>query len=384
MELARYLVDAVVLEKRSYREVARAHGVSKSWVATLVTRYRKGGYEATAPRSKAARKVANRSSAELEDRVVSLRKELSEGGFDAGAQTIHYHLGLSDPSPPSVSTIWRILKRRGFVTPQPHKRPRSSYVRFEASLPNETWQSDVTCFELKDGTKVEILNFLDDFSRVCVASKVLAVTSAPEVVATLYEAGGAWGMPASLLTDNGCIYTAAHRHGYSAMESELFHLGIDYKHSRPYHPQTCGKVERFHQTLKKFLTKQPRAKTIEELQAQVNRFVTYYNEVRPHRAKGRRTPKSSFDSRAKASPRKREGTFTRELRVRHDRVDRHGVVTIRYKSKLHHIGMGRALRGRRIILLVAGRQVRIITSDGELLRVFELDPSRNYQPQGLG
>src|SRR5918994_353657 len=272
----------------------------------------------------------------------------------------------------------------GFVTPQPHKRPRSSYSSFEASLPNEMWQSDVTFFELKDGTKVEICNFLDDFSRVCVASKVFAVTTAPDVVATLYEAGSVWGLPASLLTDNGCIYTAAYRHGYSAMESELFHLGIDYKHSRPYHPQTCGKVERFHQTLKKFLRKQPRAKTVTELQAQVDRFVAYYNEVRPHRAKGRKTPRSAFESRAKARPIKREGAFTRELRVRHDVVDSQGKVTLRYKSKLHHIGMGRALKGTRIILLVAGRNVRIITTQGQLLRDFELDPSHDYQPQDLG
>jgi transposase InsO family protein len=384
LELARYVVDAVVVEGRSCREVARAHGVSKSWVAKLVARYRTGGYEAIAPRSKAARTVANKSSAELEDAVVRVRKELCDQGFDAGAHTIHYHLSLTDPAPPSPSTIWRILKRRGFVAPQPHKRPKSSYVSFEASLPNEMWQADVTFFELKDGSKVEILNFLDDFSRVCVTSKAAGVTTAPDVVASLYEAGVAWGLPSSLLTDNGAIFTAAYRHGYSAMESELFHLGIDYKHSRPYHPQTCGKVERFHQTLKKFLKKQPRAATIAELQAQVDRFVSYYNEVRPHRAKGRKTPKSAFESRAKARPIKREGGFTRELRIRHDRIDTHGHVTIRYKSKLHHIGMGRALAGTRILLLVAGRNIRIITADGELLRNFQLDPSHNYQPQSLG
>ena len=384
MELARFLVDAVVLEGRSYRDVASAHGVSKSWVAKLVARFNEGGYDGVVARSKAAHRVANRSSDELEERVVRLRKELSDQGFDCGAHTIHYHLSLHQLSPPSASTIWRILKRRGFVSAQPHKRPKASYVRFEASLPNEMWQSDVTFFELQDGTKVEILNFLDDFSRLCVASKVLAVTSAPDVVATLYEAAAAWDLPASVLTDNGCIYTAAYRHGYSAMESELFHLGIDYKHSRPYHPQTCGKVERFHQTLKKFLRRQPVAHTIVELQDQVERFVAYYNEVRPHRAKGRQTPLEAFSSRDKARPIKRQGSFARELRVRHDRIDRHGVVTIRYKSKLHHIGMGRALAGMRIVLLVAGRNIRVIDRDGRLLRDFELDPNRNYQPQGLG
>ncbi len=384
MDVARFVVDAVVLEGRSYRDAAGAYGVSKSWVAVLVARYRSGGYEAVGARSKAAKVVANRSSPELEDRVVRLRKQLTEDGFDAGAQTIHYHLSLSDPAPPSISTIWRILKRRGFVTPQPRKRPRSSYIRFEASLPNEMWQSDVTFWELKDGTKVEICNFIDDFSRVCTASKVHRVTTAPDVVATLYEAGAAWGLPASLLTDNGCIYTAAYRHGYSAMESELFHLGIGYKHSRPYHPQTCGKVERFHQTLKKFLRRNGAFETIEQLQSAIDRFVTYYNEVRPHRAKGRRTPKSAWDSRDKARPVRKEPAYSRELRVRHDVVDAHGAVTIRYKSKLHHIGIGRALKGTRIVLLVAGRHIRIITTEGELLRDFELDPERDYQPRGQG
>ncbi len=381
MELARFVVDAVVLEGRSFRDVARAHGVSKSWVATLVTRYRAGGYEALAQRSKTPLSVPRRTADELEDKIVLLRKELAEQGFDAGAHTIHYHLGVTDPAPPSVSTIWRVLKRRGFVTPQPHKRPKSSYIRFEASLPNECWQSDVTLWDLGDGSKVEILNFLDDFSRVCVASKVLSTTTSPDVVATLYDAGRTWGLPASLLTDNGCIYTAAYRGGYSAMESELFHLGITYKHSRAYHPQTCGKVERFHQTLKRFLSKQEAA-TIEQLQAQADRFVTCYNEVRPHRAKGRMTPRAAFDSRAKAMPRRPDKTYTRELRVRHDKIDQHGTVTIRYRSKLHHIGMGRALNGTRVILLVAGREIRVLNEHGELLRQLTLDPSRDYQPRG--
>ena len=382
MDVARYVVDAVVLEGRSCREVARAHGVSKSWVAKLVARHRAAGYEAVAPRSKAAHKVANRSSPEQEDRVVTIRKQLADDGFDAGAQTIHYHLSLSDPAPPSVSTIWRILKRRGFITPQPHKRPRGSYIRFEAQLPNETWQSDVTFVELKDGTKAEILNFIDDFSRLCVASKVLRVTTSPDVVETLYEAGSAWGLPASLLTDNGCIFTAAYRYGFSAFESELFKLGIVCKHSRPYHPETCGKVERFHQTLKRFLAKQPPAASIDELQAQIDRFVAYYNEIRPHRAKNRKPPRVAFDSRDKARPRKVNVATSKELRVRHDKVDKDGSVTLRYRSKLHHIGMGRALKGTRVILLVAGRDIRVRSEEGRLLRQLTLDPSKDYQPRG--
>jgi transposase InsO family protein len=385
LDVARYLVDAVVVEGRSYRDVAGSHGVSKSWVATLVGRFRAGGYEALAPRSKAARRVANRTSAELEERVVRLRKELVDGGFDGGAGTIHYHLCLEGPAPPSVSTIWRILKRRGFITAQPHKRPKSSYIRFEASLPNETWQADVTLWELADGSKVEILDVIDDFSRVCVASKALSVTSSPDVVATLYQAGAAWGLPASLLTDNGCVFTATHRYGFSAFESELFALGIDAKHSRPYHPETCGKVERFHQTVKLFLAKQPKAATIIELQAQLDRFVVYYNTIRPHRAKARKPPQVAFESRAKARPRNVDTTRFKELRVRHDKVDIDGSVTLRYRSKLHHIGMGNKLRGTRVIMLVAGRHIRVLSaSDGTLLRELILDPSKDYQARGRG
>jgi transposase InsO family protein len=382
VDLARFVVDAVVLEGRTLREVAEAHGVSKSWVGALVTRYRLGGYAALEARSKAPRTIPARTSGELEDRIVAVRKELGDQGLDCGAHTIHYHLSLSLSSPPSVATIWRVLTRRGFITPQPQKRPKSSYKRFEASLPNECWQSDVTFYRLRDKTQVEILNLLDDYSRLCVASKVLKVTRSPDVVATLYEAGAVWGLPASLLTDNGCIYTAAYRHGYSALESELFFLGISFKHSRPYHPQTRGKVERFHQTLKRHLDMQSRAGSLAQLQGQVERFVAYYNDVRSHRARDRLTPRAAFESRARAKPGTAKTARTKELRVRHDKVDKDGSVTLRYRGRLHHIGMGRALKGTRVILLVAGRSIRGLSDEGQLLRELTLDCSRDYQPRG--
>jgi transposase InsO family protein len=384
VDLARYVVDAVVLERRSAREVARAHGVSKSWVAELVCRFRAGGYEAIQPRSRRPNSVPLKTCGELENEIVLLRKQLTEDGFDAGAHTIHHHLSLRHSQVPSVATIWRVLKRRGFVTPQPQKRPRSSYVRFEASLPNELWQSDVTFWQLADETKVEIIDFIDDYSRVALGSRVVSVTNAPDVVAAFHSCAETWGLPAGVLTDNGCVYTAAHRNGRSAMESELLALGIAYKHSRPYHPQTCGKVERFHQTLKKYLAKQPAAESIEQLQSQVDRFIDYYNYVRPHRAKGRITPKAAFDGRDKAKPSgpKIEG-LSREVRVRHDKVDKDARVTLRYRSRLLHIGMGRANRGKRVTMLVAGLDVRVVAEDGQMLRHLTLDPTRDFQGNDL-
>jgi transposase InsO family protein len=382
MDLARYVVDAVVLEGRSYREVARAHGVSKSWVGKLVGRYRAGGYEAIVPRSRAPRRIPHRTPDQLEDEIVALRKQLTELGVDAGAATIAYHLGLRHQRVPSVSTIWRVLRRRGFVTPQPHKRPRSSWTRFEATLPNECWQSDMTHWRLADGTEVEICNFIDDHSRVAVACRVLRVATAPAVLEVFRDAGARWGFPAALLTDNGCVYTTWHRGGPNVMQTELLALGIEFRHSRPYHPQTCGKVERFHQTLKAFLAKQPRARSIGELQLQVDRFVAYYNDVRPHQSIGRKTPRSIFEGRDKARPRGPKMRIGAGVRVRRDRIDTNGKVTLRHGAKLHHIGIGHAHKGKRVTMLVHGLDVRVIALDGELLRHLTLDPSRDYQPQG--
>ena len=382
MDLARYVVEAAIREGRSYREVARAHGVSKSWVAKVVGRYREGGEEAIRPRSKVPHRTPHRIPADLEDRIVGVRKGLSDAGLDAGAATIHYHLSEEGARPPSVSTIWRVLRRRGFVTPQPHKRPRSSWIRFEAKLPNECWQSDVTSWKLAGGREVEIVNFLDDHSRLITASRVLPTATATRVLGVFRSAVRRWGPPAAVLTDNGCVYTAWHRGGATAMEVELLHLGIEFRHSRPYHPQTCGKVERFHQTLKRYLARQPQARTIAGLQGQVDRFVAYYNEVRPHRAVGRRPPLAAFGARDKAHPSRPAIERLRNVRVRQDRIDKAGLVTLRHAGRLHHIGVGRGHSGRRVTMLVSGLEVRIITRDGEFLRQLTLDPKKTYHGTG--
>lgn len=385
MDLARYVVEAVILEGRSYREVARAHGVSKSWVGKVVGRFREGGYEALAPRSRAPGHVPHRTPADVEDAIVRLRSELACAGFDAGAATIHFYMTEAGCGHvPSVSTIWRVLKRRGLVVPQPHKRPRSSWVRFEAALPNERWQSDVTHWKLADGSAVDILNFLDDHSRLVVASEAMKIATARDVLRVFSRAAERWGHPASVLTDNGCVYTAWHRGGTNVVESELLALGIVHHHSRPYHPQTCGKVERFHQTLKGFLSKQQPPGTVPDLQAQIDAFVDYYNDVRPHRARGRMTPRSAFEARDKARPTGPVLDLPKGTRVRRDRVDKAGVVTLRHRGRLHHIGIGKAHRHTPVIMLVADLDVRVITDEGEVLRHLTLDPALDYQAIGKG
>jgi transposase InsO family protein len=381
MDMGRYLVEAHLREGRSVAELAEAHGVHRSWIYKLLARHRAEGDAGLVARSRRPRSSPTAILSTLEDKIVLLRKQLAEEGLDAGAVTIHWHLCRQGVQVPSVSTIWRVLRRRGFVVPQPKKRPRSSFIRFEADLPNECWQSDVTHWALGDGTEAEIVNVIDDHSRLCVASVAVAVTRATDVVAILEAACARWGTPASVLTDNGAVYTGRFRGGRVATETLLEALGVTFKHSSPYHPQTCGKVERFHQTLKRYLARQPDAGSVAELQIQLDRFVSYYNAQRPHRALGRATPREVFDAKCKARPPGvPEG---RHFRVRHDRLDKTGRVTLRYGGRLRHIGVGRAHAGQRVLLLVADRDVRVLNETGQLLRQLTIDPTRGYQPQTL-
>jgi transposase InsO family protein len=384
MSLARLVVTAVRLEGRTKAEVSRAYGVSPRWVYELCRRFDAGGEAGLEPRSRRPHRSPRRTAAGLEDEIVALRKELADLGVDAGAHTIAAHLERRHgPSTvPSAATIWRILTRRGFVTPQPQKRPKSSFVRFEAQMPNERWQADLTHWRLADGAEVEILNVVDDHSRFLVASDARSVFRAADVVASFHGAAAACGFPASLLTDNGAVFTAVPRRGRCSIELETAELGIRYVHSSPYHPQTCGKVERLHQTLKRWLRRQRAAETVAELQTQLDTFRAYYNTVRPHRAVGRRTPGEAFAARPKATPSLPALEIPRGFRVRRDKVDITGVITLRHRSRLHHIGLGRRLVGTRVIALVDGLRVRVITEDGELIRELVLDPSRDYQPHG--
>jgi hypothetical protein len=203
------------------------------------------------------------------------------------------------------------------------------------------------------------------------------------VVASFRTAFGRWGTPAGVLTLNGAVFTAKQRgQGRVALEIELGLLGVKVSHSRPYHPQTCGKVERFHQTQKKWLTAQPRTTTVRGLQRQLDRFARYYNTIRPHRALHRRTPAQAYAARPKAVP--TGPLIPAHYRVRHDKIDRWGAVTVRYNGRLHHIGLGVRLAGTPVSLLIDDLHIRVIhRHTGALIRELILDPTRDYQPRGL-
>jgi len=383
MSMARVVITAVVVEGRSKSEVARDYGVSRRWVQKLVARYALEGEVAFEPRSRRPHSNPRRIAEDVEDAIIGLRKQLGGAGHDAGAETIAWHLRAQTGTAPSVATIWRVLSRRGFVIPQPHKRPRSSWRRFQAELPNELWQADITHWPLTDGDEAEILNIIDNHSRLLVASQARAVFKASDIVADLHTAIAGHGRPERLLTDNAAVFTGHYRgRGWVALERELTALGIALSHPRPYHPTTCGKVERLHQTLKNWLRRQPRAHTLAQLQTQLDTFADYYNHQRPHRGINRHTPAAAYAARPRAVPARQGIHISQHFRVRKDRVDRDGKLTLRHASRLHHIGIGHRWAGTRVLMLIHDLNVRIIAEDtGQPIRQLLLDTTRDYQPQ---
>jgi transposase len=183
MGLARFVVDAVLMEGRRPTEIARTHRVSRSWVYVLLARYRAGGYAALEARSRRPHASPGRRAPHLEAAIIALRARLAAAGHDCGPATIASHLGRDYPTAPAPATVWRILRRHDLITPQPHKRPRSSYHRFEAALSNELWQADTTHWRLADGTGVEILDLVDDHSRLLLAADAFRTVKAADVLA---------------------------------------------------------------------------------------------------------------------------------------------------------------------------------------------------------
>jgi transposase InsO family protein len=392
MSKARLVITAVVVEGRSQAEVAAAYGVSKGWVSKLVARYRSEGEVAFEPRSRRPKTSPGGIDASVVELILQLRDKLATAGLDAGPDTIAWHLAQHHGTAVSRSTISRYLARAGLVTPEPRKRPKSSYLRFEAALPNQTWQSDFTHYRLTgpDGTpaaEVEIISWLDDCTRYALHVSAHPRVTGPIVTATFRETLARHGIPASTLTDNGMVYTvrlAGGRGGRNTFEHELRRLHIVQKNSHPAHPTTCGKVERFQQTMKKWLRAQPaQPTTIGELRALLTAFVDEYNNRRPHRSLPHRaTPAARYDTMPKAMPGEARDPDTLD-RIRHDRVDKAGSVTLRHDGRLHHIGIGRTHAGTCVILLVQDLQIRVVNAlTGELLRELILNPHLDYQGTG--
>lgn len=374
---ARVVVLKIVAQQLTVTQASAQYRISRMHLYRLLARYRAGGLDALEPRPRAPKSNPQATPAPVRQRVIELRQQLTAGGLDAGPVTIAWHLECEGHRPPSTSTIRRILTAAGLVVAEPRKRPRSSYLSFEAAQPNETWQSDFTHWPLADGTDAEILNWLDDHSRYLLGCTAHSPVTGDDVVNTFLNAVQEHGTPASTLTDNGRVYTARFGGGRNAFEYLLPVLGVKQKNGSPGHPQTQGKIERFHQTLKRYLAAQPPPTTLTELQRLLDTFRNHYNEHRPHRARDRATPGTAYRATPKALPAapSNPGFY----RLRYDRVDQNGRITLRHASRLHHLAIAAEHSGKRVLALVDNNTVTVIHLDtGEILATNTIDPAHGY------
>lgn len=358
-------------------QASRRFGVSRKWIYQLIARYRAGGLEALEPRSRRPLSNPRALSQEIRGQIIALRRTLLDKGLDAGAASIAWHVRQSNSSAPALSTIWRILRAEGLVIPEPKKRPKAYIIRFEAVQPNETWQSDFTHWRLADGSDVEIINWLDDHSRLLLKCTVHKAITGPIVMDSFNQCRSEYGTPFSTLTDNGNVYTARFTQGKNGFEYLLSELGVVQKNGSPAHPQTQGKIERFHQTLKKYLMQQQPAKNLAELQRQLDEFRTLYNTARPHKALAMKTPQQSYEATIKATPKKAKDKD--HFRIRYDAVDQFGKISLRRAGKMHHLGVGIHQRFKRVIVVVDHYKVSVVEKKtGEILSQHEIQPTRTY------
>jgi transposase InsO family protein len=371
----------------------RAQGISRESYYKWKRRFETEGLDGLRERSRRPSVVPNATPAEVEDAIVRARKELADAGEFNGPFSIADHLAGQGVSPvPSRATIARILSRRGQVRPQPRKRPRSSYRRFQAARPNEMWQSDWTEWHLAEGVTgrrpVAIAGTLDDHSRLLVGIAAGTGDGTSELVwAVMADAIGQWGVPMSSLTDNGLCYTTARRAGMrpAAFEANLAALGCQSIASTPYHPQTCGKIERFWQTLKKWLrareTSRGAYRTLAALNSDLAVFAEHYNTRRPHRAHNGATPAAVFAATVKARPAARPLPASTQLYRTH--VGTGGTVTVSRPGAAGQLRVHVGGRYKQLPVTVLQDGVRVaIFSGTTLIRALDLDPTKTYQPLG--
>jgi transposase InsO family protein len=375
---------AAVVEGREVNisAVCRAEEISRKTFYKWVHRYRVEGLAGLGDRSRRPHHSPGQVPGEVEDEIVRRRKELRDGGLDHGATTIWWHLG-HDPAwqdrVPSPATIHRVLVRRGVVVPEPRKRPRRSWRRFEAPAPNEWWQVDATDWMIATGL-VQIISFLDDHSRLLAGSRAVTVATTDAAWTTFGEAAAWWGLPAGMLSDNGLVFSGK-LHGVEvAFEARLRDVGVRPFTGRPYHPQTTGKIERFHQTLKRWLRRQPVAADLAELQAQLDTFARIYNYQRPHQALGRATPITRWQATTPAQPATEpleHPTYPPRVQRAETTVTANGIVNA--GGFVIHIGI--PWQGHHAVITLDHHHANVFIA-GHLVRHLELHPDRHYYGSG--
>ncbi|WP_207782875.1 IS481 family transposase [Phytoactinopolyspora limicola] len=351
-------------------------GISRQTFYKWRRRFAEQGVDGLAERSRRPLSSPAATPGQVEDEIVKLRKRLTEDGEDNGPEQIRWRLLREQPTGvvPSRTTIWRVLVRRGLVTPAPAKRPKSSLRRFVYARPNECWQSDWTAWSLTDGTPVAIAGTLDDHSRYLAGLGCEPGDgTGPGVWAVMTAAISECGVPAMSLTDNGWVYSGYRRGQQVAFETNLHALGTQTICSSPYHPQTCGKIERLWQTLKKWLRAQDPPTTLDELDALLTAFRHHYNHHRPHRALAGATPAEAFTATTKARP--APTPLPEPVTTTTSTVTPGGAISVgRYT-----INVGRRWAGHTVTTIRHGHHTTIF-SGNRLVRELTINPNHRYQP----
>ena len=360
----------------------RDNRISRQTFYKYRQRFEAQGVAGLETQSRRPRSSPSAVSADVEDAIVRARKELDDFGTDNGAWSIRQRL-LDETvvEVPSQATIWRVLKRRGMIVPEPKKRPRGSFRRFVFPRPNDCWQIDATHYPLANGTTVEIINIVDDHSRLCPASRAVTACTTINAWETIAEGGARWGLPARILSDNGTQFNQSRRNRQSQFELNARQAGIVSIASTPYHPQTCGKVERFHQTLKTWLDKQPhRPTTIAELQTMLDTFRDYYNTQRPHRSLDGRQPAAVWGAQPHAVPEDTPITSTLHLRQQL-KVNAGGNIRVHRHNANWSINVGVDYAGLTLDVIINTIDC-IIFHDRQLVRTLRINPTIYHQASG--
>jgi transposase InsO family protein len=369
MKALSVVVAFVAGEPVNVAQACRDCGISRKTFYKFVHRYRLEGLAGFEERSRRPLSSPRATTGEVEDAIVTWRKQLADAHLDHGASTIQWHLGRDadfSHKVPSVATVHRVLVRRGFVEPQPHKRPKTSWCRFEAPAPNECWQIDATDFTTAVGV-VKIFNIVDDHSRVACRSRAVTEATSAEAWATFCQAAQRWALPAGVLSDNGLCFSGKLR-GFEV----LFETNL----------RDGGKVERFQQTLKRWLHGQDRrhglAGSIAELQDRLDEFCDYYNTQRPHQGIDRNTPLSRWQATPRSAPAATALPHpTPRPETRTAIVDALGRVNLTRAV----INVGSEWIGSTVTVIIDEHHATILCHN-QLVRHLRIDPTRRYQPSG--
>lgn len=281
------------------------HGISRKSFYELRNRAKtEGPASVLEPKTRRPKSSPSKLSDAVKQQAVAVRAALEASGLDCGPINVHDKMcAMGLEQVPSTASLARIFREAGVARLEPKKKPRSAWRRFVYPAPNACWQLDATGYVLAGGRKCVIFQLLDDHSRLAVGSHVSWSETADAAITVFDKAVDAHGVPQRLLSDNGAALNPSRRGVVGQLVAHVAALGVEAITGKPYKPTTQGKNERFHQTLFRYLDKQPLAETLEELQAQVDAFDHVYNTERPHQGlPGRITPQTAWEATPKADP----------------------------------------------------------------------------------